>query len=155
MGSALCHRRDLDTKQSRLTLGELEALAGLGLTGFLTLDRAGVASHEAFGAESGFVFGVNLNQSAGDSETQSFGLTFVAAAVEVYVDVVLFSAVKCKQRLLYDVLKNFRREVCFEGAMIDSDSAVTFFEDYAGNGGLAATNGVYIFHIDAAGLIIS
>ena len=36
-----------------LTLGELEALAGLGLTGLLTFNDARVAGHEAFGAEGG------------------------------------------------------------------------------------------------------
>ena len=54
-----------------LTLGELEALAGLGLTGLLTFNDARVAGHEAFGAEGGLVLGVDFHESAGDGETEA------------------------------------------------------------------------------------
>ena len=76
-------------KNDILTLGELEALACLGLTGFLTLYRTRVAGHEAFCTECGLVLGVNLYKSAGDSQTECLCLSFVTAAVEVDLDVIL------------------------------------------------------------------
>ena len=72
-----------------LTLGELEALAGLGLTGLLTLYGTRVASHEAFHAKCMLVLGVDFYKSAGDGKTKCLGLTLVAATVKVYVDVIL------------------------------------------------------------------
>ena len=44
-------------RKTTLTLGELEALACLGLTGLLTLYRTRVAGHEAFCTECGLVLG--------------------------------------------------------------------------------------------------
>ena len=88
-----------------LTLGELEALTSFGLTGLLTFNGARVAGHEAFNAQSVLVFGVNLNESASDSQTESFGLSFVTAAVEVHLDVVLTVGIEGVKRLFYDILK--------------------------------------------------
>ena len=71
-GRERVHRQGLDTKHeinklavsiirlNRLTLRELEALASLGTSGFLTLNDTGVAGDEAFDAEGVLVFGVNL-----------------------------------------------------------------------------------------------
>ena len=87
-----------------------------GLAGFLAFHNAGVAGHEAFGAESRLVFGVDLHQSAGDGETESLGLTFVTAAVDVDRDVVFVGAVKSLEGLEHDVLENRRGEVLVEGA---------------------------------------
>ena len=79
----------LDAKHNNiLTFRELEAFACFGTSRFLTLYGARVACYEAFRTESGFVFGIDLHQSAGDGETKSLGLSFVTAAVEVGVDVV-------------------------------------------------------------------
>ena len=100
---------------SVLTLAELEALASLGLTGLFAFHGAGVAGHEAVLAQQSLVVGVNLNESAGDSEAQSFGLAFVAAAVEVYVHVVLFSNVEKAQGLFNDELKNRRGKYTSRG----------------------------------------
>ena len=73
-----------------LTLAELEALACFGATGLFTLDSTGVAGHEAFGAESGLVFRIDFDEGAGDGETESFGLAFVAATVEIDFNVIFF-----------------------------------------------------------------
>ena len=101
------HLADLDAKHNNiLTFRELEAFACFGTSRFLTLYGARVACHEAFRTESGFVFGIDLHQSAGDGETKSLGLSFVTAAVEVGVDVVFLNAVESRERLLYDILKN-------------------------------------------------
>lgn len=89
-----------------LTFGELEALAGFGLTGFLAFYGAGVAGHEAFGTKSALVFGIDFHEGAGDSQTECLGLSFVTAAVEIYVDIIFFSHVECRQRLFYDILED-------------------------------------------------
>ena len=123
-----------------LTLGELEALAGLGLTGLLTFNDARVAGHEAFGAECGLVLGINLDEGAGDCETESLGLTFVATAVEIDVDVIFLYSVKSREGLFYDILKDGRGEVYVQGALVDGDCAIAFLEDHTGHGGFTAAN---------------
>ncbi len=57
-------------------------------------------------AESRLVLGVDLDESAGDSQTKSLGLSFVTAAVEVDLDVILLGLVEGEQGLLYDVLED-------------------------------------------------
>ena len=89
-----------------LTFGELETAASFGLTGFLTFDNARVAGDEACAAESLLVVGVDFDESAGNREAESFGLTFVAAAVEVDADVVFFCGLEEGERLFNDELKN-------------------------------------------------
>jgi hypothetical protein len=54
--------------------------------------------------------------------------------------VVLLGCVKSGKGLLNDELKNRRREINFEGALVDSDDAGAFFKDYAGDGGLTTAN---------------
>ena len=132
VGNAV-HPRDLDTKLDgekrrgkRLTLGELEALACFGTARLLTFNNARVAGHEAFGAESLLVVGVNLDKGAGDSQTQSFGLTFVTATVEVGFDVEVAFDAESFQRLEHDVLQNRRGEILVESAVVDGDFAVAF-----------------------------
>lgn len=130
-----------------LTFAELEALASLGLTGFLTFNRTGIAGHEAELAEECLVVGVNLNKCAGDTETKCFSLAFVAATVKVDMNVVLLCNFESCEGLLNDELKNRRGEIHFEGALVDSDGAVTLFEDYTSHGGFAAAYCIYCFHV--------
>lgn len=132
--------------ETPLTFRELEAFACFGLTGFLTFNGTRVTCHEAVFAEDSLVIGIESHKSACDAETEGFGLTFVTAAVKVDMDVILFGNVKSREGLLNDVLKNRRREIYFEGAFVDGDSAVTFFEDYAGNCCFTTANCVYCFH---------
>lgn len=129
-----------------LTFRELEAFASLWTTRFLTLNGTRVASHETMFAEQSLVFGVNSDESASDTETKSFGLAFVAATVESDNDVVFFGYVEGCEGLLNDILQNRGREVYVEGAVIDGDCTVTFFEDYASHSGFTATYGVDCFH---------
>ncbi len=75
----------------RLTLAELESLAGLGLTGFLALYGTRVAGHETLLAQGTLVLGVNLHQGAGDSQAQGLGLSLVTATNEVNLDVIVLS----------------------------------------------------------------
>ena len=97
-------------------------------------------------AEHALVLGVDLDECAGDGETESLGLAFVAAAVKVHVDVVLFGDVECGEGLLNDILKNRRGEVNSEGALVDSDVAVACLDDDAGYGGLPAAYCINCFH---------
>lgn len=116
----------LYTAWTRSTLAELEAFASFGLTGFLALHGTGVASHEALCAQSRLVFGVNLNQRTGDSQTQSFGLTFITAAAEIYLNIIVAVHLEGIQGLLDDVLKDGRGEVNVESALVDCDYAGTW-----------------------------
>ena len=71
-----------------LTLTELEATTSLGLSGLLTLNNAAVACEETVILQVLLVFGVHLDECAGDSKTQSLALACEAASVEVDLDVV-------------------------------------------------------------------
>ena len=89
-----------------LTFRELEAFACFGLTGLFAFYGARVAGHEAMLAQDRLVVGVDFHQCAGDSEAESLGLAFVAAAVEVDTDVILLGNFEQAQGLLYDELEN-------------------------------------------------
>ena len=110
-----------------------------GLTGFLTFNFTGVASHESFSFESGFVVGVDFDESACDSETQGLGLAFEATAVEVDFDIVFFSNIQFCKRLLNDILKNRTREINFKVTTIDGDFAGTFAYVNASDSSLTTT----------------
>lgn len=75
----------------RLTLAELELAACSGLTGLLTLNLAGIARQESVLLEHGAELGVDLAQSACDTQTSGLGLPLDTAAVEVDGDVVVLS----------------------------------------------------------------
>ena len=125
-----------------LTFAELEALAGLGLAGFLALDDACVAGHEAFGAECGLNLGVVLDQGSGDGEAECLGLTFVAAAVEVGLDVEAALGLDGLEGLLYDVLKDGRGEINLQRALVDGDVAGSLGEVNACYRSFATANGI-------------
>ncbi len=133
-------------RRSVLTLGELEALACFGLAGLFTFYGARVAGHEAVFAEYGLVVGVDFDESASYAKTKGFGLSFVATAVEVDVNVVFVGNFEGCEGLLNDILKNRRREVHFDGALVDGDNAGTFFNYNAGYGGFTAAYCIYCFH---------
>jgi hypothetical protein len=58
-----------------LTLGELEALAGTGLTGLFAFLHARVAGEEASLLEHATQFRVHLNQGAGNTMAKGTGLS--------------------------------------------------------------------------------
>ena len=134
-------------EEIRLTLRELEAFASLGLTGFLTLYGARVAGHEALCTESGLILGIDFHESAGDGETESLGLAFVTAAVDVSVDIVLLSTLKSVEGLLNDVLKNRRGEIDVKGTLVDNNVTVALSEINSGYGCLTAANCIHFFHL--------
>ena len=57
-------------------------------------------------AQDCLVVGVELNESTGNTEAESFCLAFIAAAVKIYLKVIFFGNFENRQGLLYDVLKN-------------------------------------------------
>ncbi len=97
-------------------------------------------------AQCGLVFGVDLYEGTCDGKTEGFSLSFVAATVEVDLDVVLFNAVEGEHWLLHDVLQDGRGEVYVDRTLVDGDCAVAFLYDYAGYGGLAAAYCINCFH---------
>ena len=110
----------------RLTLAELEATTCARLTGFLTLDFAGVAGEETGGLEGGAVsLFVHLAQCAGDSETNGFGLTFGTTTNEGSLDVKLTCSTGDLEGLVGDVLEGSLLEVLFHGAVVDDELART------------------------------
>ena len=137
--------------KKRLTLGELEALACFWTTWLFAFYNAWVAGHEAFCAECFLILWVDLDESAGDSETECLCLSFVAASVKVYADVVFFFCLKGFEGLLYDVLEDGGGEVLVKRAMVDSDFAVAFGKDHAGDGCFTAAYCINCFHCSTLG----
>ena len=129
------------------TFAELEALACLGLAGFLALHYASVAGHKAFGAESRLYFRIVLYKCAGYGKTKSFGLAFVAAAVKIHFDVEATLGVKCLQRLFYYILKNGRREINIKRAFVDGDVARSFSEVNPCYRSFTTAYGIDYFHL--------
>ena len=70
-------------------LGELEALAGTGLTGLFAFLHARVAGEETERLDDLAVLGVDLSKAAGDRVTNRNGLCVDAAAFDDHIDVVL------------------------------------------------------------------
>ena len=110
----------------RLTLAELEATTCARLTGFLTLDFAGVAGEEAGGLQRGAVsLFIHLAKSAGDSETNGLCLTFGTTTYEGNLDVKLTCSTGDLEGLIGDVPEGSLLEVLFHGAAIDHNAALT------------------------------
>ena len=109
----------------RLTFAELEATTCLGTTRLFTFNLTGIASHEAFSAESLLVVSVNFHQSASDSQTESLRLTGETTTAKVYFDVIFFCNVEQVQGLLYNELQDGRGEIFGKIALVDSDFTST------------------------------
>ena len=111
---------NLDTKrfailvrdsQIRLTFTELESLTSFRTSRFLTFNSTRVTSNETFCTKSGFVFRIDLNQCASDSQASCLRLSFEATSIEVDLDIILFCNVQLCERLLNNELKDCRRKV--------------------------------------------
>ena len=113
---------NLDTKrfailvrdsQITLTFTELESLTSFRTSRFLTFNSTRVTSNETFCTKSGFVFRIDLNQCASDSQASCLRLSFEATSIEVDLDIILFCNVQLCERLLNNELKDCRRKVIF------------------------------------------
>ena len=131
----------------RLTFAELEALTGLGLTGFLTLNHTGVTHQEAFLLEGGAILDVVLAEGAGDSHAQSLSLTGDSTAVEVGFDVPFAFGVGHLKGLVDDVLQRASGELFLIVSLVYNNIAGAGGHIDAGNGAFSSTSGVDNFHI--------
>ena len=136
-----------DSKVDTLTFGELEAFAGFGLTGFLTLYGTRVASHEAFSTKSGLVFSINLYESTRNGETECLSLPLITATVDMSIDIVFVGNFKSIEGLLNDILKNRRGEIDVNGTLVDNNVTVALCEINSGYGCLTAANCIHFFHL--------
>src|ERR1700694_1594237 len=82
----------------RLTLGELEALAGAGLAGLLAFFLAGVTGQVTGLLEGDAELGIELQQGAVDAVAHGAGLGADATAGDVHDDVEFFPAVSGDER---------------------------------------------------------
>ena len=118
---------------AELTLRELEALAGTGLTGFLTLFHAAVAGKATGLLESGAGSLIGENESAGETVADGAGLAGNAAALGERDDVDL-RHVKSGDGdgLLKVVAESLGSDVFVESDLVDGPNTGTFNEIDAG-----------------------
>ena len=123
----------------RLTLRELEALAGTRLTGFLALLHAAVTRHAAGLLERGAEIRVGFDQRTGQSVADGTGLTGNAATLREHDNVGRGKVVAGdRDRLLEIVAERLRGDVGLEGFAVDGPFALAFNERNARDGGFAA-----------------
>ena len=148
---------NLDTKrfailvrdsQIRLTFTELESLTSFRTSRFLTFNSTRVTSNETFCTKSGFVFRIDLNQCASDSQASCLRLSFEATSIEVDLDIILFCNVQLCERLLNNELKDCRRKVISQITFVDSNLSCTFAYEYASNCCLTSSYCIYYFNCD-------
>ena len=128
-------------KSGRLTLGELEALAGSGLTSLFAFLHPWVTGKETKRLDGLAVFWIHLGKGAGDRVADRNGLSLLATAFDDDVQVKLVGKSNCLERREHRVLKLDRRKVFLEGASIDGDLAGAFGHPDAGDCGFAAAGG--------------
>jgi hypothetical protein len=127
----------------RLTLGELEALAGTGLTGLFAFLHAGIASQETKWFDDLAVFRVHLCERARDRVTDRNRLGVGAATSDDDFEVELVHQRSRLKRREDGVLKFDGGKILFEGAIIDDDLAGAFGHPDAGDSGFAAAGGAF------------
>jgi len=109
-----------------LTFAELETSTCTRLTGFLSLDLAGIAGEEAVRLQNRTVcFGVHFAKRAGDCKAESLCLTFDSAAIKIGLDVERSEGVGNIQGLTDDVAEGILFEIFVHSAAVDGDVAFT------------------------------
>ena len=126
----------------RLTLGVLVTGAGSSQTVLLTFLLTGIAGQQAGMLQGAAQGGIGLEQSTGNAEAHSFGLTGNAAAAHVDLDVVLFGELGEGKRLTDDHLQGLAGEILIHGTAVDFNLAGTGIKTGTGNSGLAAAGAV-------------
>ena len=107
-----------------LTFAELEALTCTRLTGFLSLDLAGVAGEEAVRLENRAVsLCVHFAKSASYRKAECLCLTFDSAAIKIGLDVERSEGVGNIQGLTDDVAESVLFEILVHCAAVDGDVA--------------------------------
>jgi hypothetical protein len=126
---------------THLAFGELEALAGTGTTGLLTLLGAAITGEKAIRLQSSTVFRVHANQCASNAETDRTDLTRDTATSGRDSEIISHAAVRQREREKNLILVGDDRKVVLEVAAVDSDATAAFANENAGNGGFTAAGG--------------
>ena len=129
---------------SRLTLGGRMKL-GAVQPGLLALDFTGVTRHEPGLAQRGLERGFVVDQGAGDAVARGAGLAGFAATVDIDLDVEGFDMVGQDQGLLGNHDRGFTTEIVLNILAIDRDLAGAFFQENAGDAGLATAGSIFPF----------
>lgn len=130
----------------RLTLAELELTTCSGLTGFLTLNFAGIARQESVLLQNRTELGIDLAQCACDTQTSRLSLPLDTATVQIDGDIVVLCGVGSQQRLLHLELKDVERKIDFQRFAVDRNLPFTRLHEYASHSSLTTTYGIYNFH---------
>lgn len=109
----------------RLTLAELELTTCSGLTGFLTLNFAGIARQESVLLQNRTELGIDLAQCACDTQTSRLSLPLDTATVQIDGDIVVLCGVGSQQRLLHLELKDVERKIDFQRFAVDRNLPFT------------------------------
>jgi hypothetical protein len=131
-------RPDREKKRTQLPLGELEPLACAFLTVLLALMFPGVTSQKAGFLERSTQFGVELNQSAGDTQLNRTGLTSNAASICEDQHVETIRHFNRQERQPDRHATRFGRKVIFQGTAIDRDFARSGPEEHTSDATFAA-----------------
>ena len=136
------HRLFATLSNQKLALGELEPLAGAGLTGLFTFFHTRIAGEHAFDLEGRAMSRVELEQCTGDSEANCASLTVRAATIGVGVNVEGRVGLGERQRSQNLVLQGGGREILFEGFAVHFDFTAAGNKADAGDSRFAASGGV-------------
>ena len=131
----------LKTRGLGSALGELEAFPGSGLAGLFTFLLAAVAGQETLDFQGFPQFGIGLQQSPGDAESNRTDLTDDTATPRRNDGVVFVAGLGNLERLDDLVLKGQSGEVLFKSPAVDGDLTGARLDQDPRDGGLAATGG--------------
>ena len=124
-------------------LGELEALAGTGLTGLFAFLHARVAGEETERLDNLAVFGIDLGEAARNRVTDRNGLCVDATTFDDHIDVIFVGQRGRLKGGENRVLEFDRGKVVFEGARVDDDLAAAFGEPDSRDCGFATAGGAW------------
>ena len=119
-------------------LGELRSATSGLETVLLSLLHTRVAGQEAGGLQSGTVLSVGGQQSAGNTVTDSTGLTGDTATCDVGNDVELTGGAGNAEGLVDDELQGLETEVIIDGTAVDGDLTGAGIDANASDGLLSA-----------------
>lgn len=122
-----------------LTLGELETLAGSGLSGLFTFLHSGVTSKETMFAKGCAEIFIILYEGAGDSEADGAYLSVKSASGANDLHIELVGGVRYVEGLQSQVLLRKGRNILLEQTAVDGDASGAFGQPNMGYCGLAAT----------------
>jgi len=131
-------RPDREKKRTQLPLGELEPLACALLAVLLALMFPRVTSQQAGFLERSTQFGIELDQSARDTQLDRTSLTGNATSICEDQHVETIRHFNRQERLPDRHATRFGRKVVFQGTAIDRDLARSGPEEHTSNATLAA-----------------